>query len=82
MKNIPPYLIFVYNNNKRHSCLLKFFKKQPIRAAGKMRFFENPANMTAMYSEHSQQFKKTRLQQKFCVAAFLITKHAGKRLCF
>ena len=35
-------------------------------------FFENPANMTTMYSEHLQQLKKSRLPETFYVADFLI----------
>ena len=36
-------------------------------------FCENPANMTTTYSEHSQQLKRSKLQEKICMAAFLMS---------
>ena len=41
-------------------------------------FLENPANMTTMYSEHLQQLKRSRLQEIFCVADFLIRNICSK----
>lgn len=35
-------------------------------------FFENPARMATMHSDHSQQLKTSRLQEKFRLAAFMI----------
>ena len=46
------------------------------------RFFENPTNITTMYSEHSQQLKRSRLQEKFCVADFLIRNICSKTFVF
>ena len=43
-------------------------------------FFGNPANMTTMYSEHFQQLKRSSLQEKFCVAAFLI-RNTFENIC-
>ena len=34
-------------------------------------FFENPANMTTMYSEHLQHHKRSRLPETVYVADFL-----------
>ena len=47
-----------------------------------MRFFENPANDTKMYSEHFQQLKRGRLQEKFYVAASLIRNVFWKTFVF
>ena len=44
-------------------------------------FFENPSNMTAMYSEHLQQLKRSRLPETFCVADFLIKKYVFENIC-
>ena len=45
-------------------------------------FFDNPANMTTMCSKRSQQLKRSRLQEKFCVAAFLIRNVCSKTFVF
>ena len=43
---------------------------------------ENPSNMATIYSEHSQQLKRSRLQEKFCVAAFLIRNLCSETVVF
>ena len=40
--------------------------------SSKVFFFENPARMATMHSDHSQQLKTIRLQEKFRLAAFMI----------
>ena len=45
-------------------------------------FFENPADMTTMYSEHLQQLKRSRFQEIFCVADFLLRKICSKTFAF
>ena len=45
-------------------------------------FFENCANMTTMYLEHLQQLGRSRLQETFCVANFLIRNICSKTFVF
>ena len=44
--------------------------------------FENPAENSIMYSEYFQQLRRSRLQETFCVANFLIAKICSKYSCF
>ena len=46
------------------------------------KFFENPGNDTARYLGHFQQLKRSRLQEKFRVVAFLMRKMCSKTLMF
>ena len=45
-------------------------------------FFESLANDTAMFSEHFEHLKRSRLQKKFCVAVFLIRNICLKTFVF
>lgn len=46
-----------------------------------MRLLKNPANNKTIYSEHFQQLNRSKLQGKFCMAAFMIT-YMLENICF
>ena len=61
--NISKYL---YMNSQQQSKKLLKMISSSVFLGG------NSANMTTMYSEHSQELKTSRLHRQFCVAACLI----------